>query len=79
MPEAYDQEGIVNQEKRFAVAMARYRLILLIIRIYRNVQITTMISNARKYQKQKKNGYIIFNVTIIIRNQVSCNSSEIFF
>ncbi|KAK4264508.1 hypothetical protein QN277_025671 [Acacia crassicarpa] len=25
MPEAYDQEGVVNQEKRFAVAMQRYR------------------------------------------------------
>ncbi|XP_078430024.1 pre-mRNA-splicing factor ATP-dependent RNA helicase DEAH1-like [Wolffia australiana] len=25
MPEAYDQEGIVNQEKRFAAAMQRYR------------------------------------------------------
>lgn len=26
MPEAYDQEGGVNQEKRFSVAMQRYRL-----------------------------------------------------
>lgn len=25
MPEAYDQEGVVNQEKRFAVALQRYR------------------------------------------------------
>ncbi|XP_020225788.1 pre-mRNA-splicing factor ATP-dependent RNA helicase DEAH1 [Cajanus cajan] len=25
MPEAYDQEGVVNQEKRFSVAMQRYR------------------------------------------------------
>lgn len=25
MPEAYDQEGGVNQDKRFAVAMQRYR------------------------------------------------------
>ncbi|CAA7395462.1 unnamed protein product [Spirodela intermedia] len=25
MPEAYDQEGVVNQEKRFAAAMQRYR------------------------------------------------------
>ncbi|KAL6962433.1 RNA helicase, partial [Sarracenia purpurea var. burkii] len=25
MPEAYDQEGVVNQEKRFAVALERYR------------------------------------------------------
>ncbi|KAL7192227.1 hypothetical protein ACSBR2_024134 [Camellia fascicularis] len=25
MPEAYDQEGIVNQEKRFSVALQRYR------------------------------------------------------
>lgn len=25
MPEAYDQEGGVNQEKRFSVAMQRYR------------------------------------------------------
>ncbi|XP_038688523.1 pre-mRNA-splicing factor ATP-dependent RNA helicase DEAH1 [Tripterygium wilfordii] len=25
MPEAYDQDGVVNQEKRFAVAMERYR------------------------------------------------------
>lgn len=25
MPEAYDQDGVVNQEKRFAVAMQRYR------------------------------------------------------
>ncbi|KAI9079448.1 hypothetical protein K1719_038530 [Acacia pycnantha] len=25
MPEAYDQEGVVDQEKRFAVAMQRYR------------------------------------------------------
>ena len=27
MPEAYDQEGGVNQDKRFAVAMQRYRLV----------------------------------------------------
>lgn len=26
MPEAYDQDGGVNQEKRFSVAMQRYRL-----------------------------------------------------
>lgn len=26
MPEAYDQDGVVDQEKRFAVAMQRYRL-----------------------------------------------------
>lgn len=25
MPDAYDEEGGVNQEKRFAVAMERYR------------------------------------------------------
>lgn len=25
MPEAYDQEGVVNQEKRFSVAVQRYR------------------------------------------------------
>lgn len=25
MPEAYDQDGVINQEKRFAVAMQRYR------------------------------------------------------
>lgn len=25
MPEAYDQEGVVDQEKRFAVALQRYR------------------------------------------------------
>jgi len=28
MPEAYDQDGVVNQEKRFAAAMQRYRLVL---------------------------------------------------
>lgn len=27
MPDAYDQDGGVNQEKRFAVAMERYRLV----------------------------------------------------
>nr|KYP55752.1 Putative pre-mRNA-splicing factor ATP-dependent RNA helicase DHX16 [Cajanus cajan] len=27
MPEAYDQEGVVNQEKRFSVAMQRYRYV----------------------------------------------------
>lgn len=26
MPDAYDQDGGVNQEKRFSVAMQRYRL-----------------------------------------------------
>lgn len=25
MPDAYDQDGVVNQEKRFAVALQRYR------------------------------------------------------
>lgn len=30
MPEAYDQEGGVNQDKRFAVAMQRYRLVELL-------------------------------------------------
>lgn len=30
MPEAYDQEGDVNQDKRFAVAMQRYRLVKLL-------------------------------------------------
>ena len=28
MPEAYDQEGVVNQEKRFAAAMQRYRSVV---------------------------------------------------
>jgi len=27
MPDAYDQDGVVNQEKRFAVALERYRLV----------------------------------------------------
>lgn len=27
MPDAYDQDGGVNQEKRFAVALQRYRLV----------------------------------------------------
>lgn len=28
MPEAYDQDGGVNQEKRFSVAVQRYRSLL---------------------------------------------------
>lgn len=30
MPDAYDQDGGVNQEKRFAAALQRYRCALLI-------------------------------------------------
>lgn len=29
MPDAYDLEGGVNQEKRFSVASERYRLVIL--------------------------------------------------
>lgn len=58
MPDAYDQEGGVNQEKRFSVAMQRYRYWL-----------TTWSSlQLKKYKKKKKRGWIwaIFMIPFIM-------------
>jgi hypothetical protein len=32
MPDAYDVDGVINQEKRFSVAKQRYRLVLSILK-----------------------------------------------
>lgn len=42
MPDAYDQDGGVNQEKRFSVAVERYRLVFLVLWVINHQSITTI-------------------------------------